>query len=108
MYIKLFVKNENDLETLIQTIRIYNQDIGMEFSIEKCNMLTKSDNGSIWTIKLRKNPNAKSKGNRQVLENIRSGHHQTSGDERKIKKDFLRWTGKFLETKLYSRNLIKI
>ena len=27
------------LETLIQTIRIYSQDIGMKFDIEKCAML---------------------------------------------------------------------
>ena len=37
--IKLFVKNEKELETLIQTLRIYSQDIGMEFDIEKCAML---------------------------------------------------------------------
>ena len=32
--IKVFVKNEKELETLIQTIRIYNQDIGIEFGAE--------------------------------------------------------------------------
>ena len=37
--IKLFVKNEKELETLIHTIRIYSQDIGMEFGIEKCALL---------------------------------------------------------------------
>ena len=37
--IKLFVKNERETETLIQTVRIYSQDIGMEFGIEKCAML---------------------------------------------------------------------
>ena len=37
--IKLFAKNERELETLIQTVRIYSQDIGMEFGIEKCTML---------------------------------------------------------------------
>ena len=37
--IKLFSKNEKELKKLIQTIRIYNQDIGMEFTIEKCAML---------------------------------------------------------------------
>ena len=31
-----FTKNDKDLETLIQLIRIYSQDIGMEFGIEKC------------------------------------------------------------------------
>ena len=39
--IKLFAKNEKKkqkkkLETLIHKIRIYSQDIGMEFGIEKC------------------------------------------------------------------------
>ena len=36
---KLFVKNEKTLETLIQTVKIYSDDIGMEFGIEKCSML---------------------------------------------------------------------
>ena len=31
---KLFAKNEKELETLIQTVRIYNRDIGMGFGIE--------------------------------------------------------------------------
>ena len=37
--IKLLAKNEKELETLIHTVRIYSQDIGMEFGIEKCAML---------------------------------------------------------------------
>ena len=37
--IKLFAKNEKELETQIQTVRIYSQDIGMEFGIQKCAML---------------------------------------------------------------------
>ena len=37
--IKLFAKNEKELEILIHAVRIYSQDIGMEFGIEKCAML---------------------------------------------------------------------
>ena len=37
--IKLFAKNEKELEILIHTVRIYSRDIGMEFGIEKCAML---------------------------------------------------------------------
>ena len=37
--IKLFAKNEKELETLILDIRISSQDLGMEFGIEKCSML---------------------------------------------------------------------
>ena len=37
--IKLFAKNEKELETLIHAARIYSKDIGMEFVIEKCALL---------------------------------------------------------------------
>ena len=37
--IKLFAKNERELKTLIQTMRIYSQDIEMEFGMKKCAML---------------------------------------------------------------------
>ncbi len=37
--INLFAKNEEELEILIQVLRIYSDDIGMEFGIEKCAML---------------------------------------------------------------------
>ena len=36
--IKLFTKKEKELETLIHAVRVYSQDIGMEFCIEKCAM----------------------------------------------------------------------
>ena len=36
--IKLFVKNEKVLETLIYAVRIYSQNPGIEFGIEKCAM----------------------------------------------------------------------
>ena len=39
--IKLFAKNEKELETLIHAVRIYSQYIGMEFDIEKCAMLVR-------------------------------------------------------------------
>ena len=37
--IKLFAKNEKELATLIQVVRIYSQDTGMKYSIEKCALL---------------------------------------------------------------------
>ena len=37
--IKLLAKNKKELEILIQTVRIYSQDIKIEFGIEKCAML---------------------------------------------------------------------
>ena len=37
--IKLFAKNKKELETIIHTVRIYIQDIGMKFGIEMCALL---------------------------------------------------------------------
>ena len=37
--VKLFAKNQKELETLIHAVRIYRQDIGMKFGIEKHTML---------------------------------------------------------------------
>ena len=36
--IKLFAKKKKELETLINIVRIYSQDIGMEYGIGKCAM----------------------------------------------------------------------
>ena len=71
-------KRLKTLEALTQTIRIYTQDIEMEFGIEMCpadiEKLKKTNN--------RKNQNAWRKEKLQVLGNIWSGHHQTKGKKK--------------------------
>ena len=37
--LKLYSRNEKELDSLVQTILIFSKDIGMEFGIEKCTML---------------------------------------------------------------------
>ena len=82
----LFAKNEKELETLKQTVRIYSQDRGMECGIEKYTMLEmkkgKHDRRNRLT-KSRQNQNARRKGNLQILGLLGSWPHQTSGDKRK-------------------------
>ena len=39
--IKRFAKKEKELETLLHAVRIYSQDIGMEFGIENCAILVR-------------------------------------------------------------------
>ena len=57
------------------------------------------------TTKSRKHKNVRRKGNLQILGNLRSRHHQTSGDERKkLRKNI---SGKLFDIKLCSRTLIK-
>ena len=107
--IKLFAKNEKELETLIHAVRIYSQDIGTEFGIEKCAMKS---------------------GKRHITDGMELPNHdkiRTLGEEEtykylgileadiikqvemkdNIRKEYLRRTRKLLETKLSSRNLIK-
>ena len=84
--IKLFAKKS--FLTLIHAVIIYSQDIGMKFSIEKCAMLIMKSGKQHMTEEMglpnqEKNENARWKGILQILGNIESWHHQTSGDERK-------------------------
>ena len=37
--LKLYTRNEKELDSLVQTKRVFSKDIGMEFGIEKCAML---------------------------------------------------------------------
>ena len=75
--IKPFAKMEKELETLIQAVRIYSQDIGTEFGIVKCAVLIKRC-GKRQIIE--ETELGIRKGNLEILGNIASGHHQTSGN----------------------------
>ena len=82
-----FAKNEKELETLIKTVRLYNQDIEMEFGIEKYAMLVmKSVKRHITEGVDLPNQNARRKRNLQILGDVGSWHHRTSGNEKKIFK----------------------
>ena len=37
---KLYANNEKSFESLIQTVHVFSNDIGMEFGVEKCAVLT--------------------------------------------------------------------
>ena len=37
--LKLYSRSEKGFDSLVQTIRVFSEDIGMEFGIEKCAML---------------------------------------------------------------------
>ena len=110
--IKLFANNEKELDTLIHAVRIYSQDIGMEFGIEKYAMLVMksgkryltdgmelSNQDKIRT--LAENETHKYLGILEV-DNIKQVEMKD-----KIQKEYLTRTRKLLETKLSCRNLRK-
>ena len=55
--INLFAKNEKEQENLIHSVRIYSQDIGMEFGIEKCATLVMKSGKQHLTTKSRQDTN---------------------------------------------------
>ena len=72
------------MKTLIQTIGIHNQDIGMKFDIEKCAMLIikrkKEKQRKNRTTKLGKHYNTWRERKLHVLRNIVSIYQQSSED----------------------------
>ena len=83
--IKLFAKNEKELENLEHTIRIYSQDLGMEFGIEKWAMLVMKSGKRHLTDGMElpnqdKIKNARRKRNLQILGHLGGWHYQKSGN----------------------------
>ena len=110
--IKLFAKNEKDLETLIHTVRIYNRDIGMEFAIEKCVMLVMKSGKQQLTdgMELLNKDKIKTLAENETykyLGILEADTIKQAEMKEKIQKEYLRRTRKQFETKLISRNLIK-
>ena len=110
--IKLFAKNEKERETLIHTIRIYSQDIGMEFGIEKCVLLVMKSGKRHLTdgIELPKQDKVRTLAENETYKYLGILEADTIKQvemKNKIQKEYFRRTRKLLETKLNSRNLIK-
>ena len=110
--IELFAKNENELETLIHAVRIFSQDIGTEFGIEKCAMLDMKSGKRHMTDEMEL-PNCdkiRTLGENETYQYLGILEADTIKQveiKDKIRKEYLRRTRKLLETKLSSRNLIK-
>ena len=111
-HIKLFAKSERELKALTHAVRIYSQDIGMGFGIEKCAMLVMKSGKRHMTDgmelpnhdrirTLEENETYKYLG---ILEAVTIKQVQMKD---MIRKEYLRRTQKLLETKLSCRNLIK-
>ena len=110
--IKLFAKNEKELETQIHTVRIYSQDIGMEFTIEKCALLIMRSGKRHLTdvIELPNQDKIRKLAENEIykyLGILKADTIKQVEMKNKIQKEYLSRTRKLLETKLYSRDLIK-
>ena len=103
--IRLFAKNEKEWETLIHAVRIYNQDIGIEFGMEKCTMQVMKIGKRALTgwMKLPNEDKTRTAGEKETYKYLGILGVDTINQEQmkeKVKKGYSR-------QKLYSRNLIK-
>ena len=110
--IKLFTKNEKELETLIHAVRIYSQVIGMEFGIEKCAMLVLKSGKRHMTdgMELPNHDKIRTLGENETYKCLGILDADTIKQvemKDKILNEYLRRTRKLPETKLSSINLIK-
>ena len=105
-------KMKKKMEILIHALRIYSQDIGMEFDIEKCAMLVMKSGKRHLTdeIELPNQNKIRTPGEKETykyLGIVEADAIKQVEMKGKIQKEYLRRTRKLLETKLSSRNLIK-
>ena len=109
---KLFAKKEKELETLIHAVRIYSQDIGMEFGIEKCAMLVMKSGKRHMTdgMELPNHDKIRTLEENETYKHLGILEADTIRQAQmkdRIRKEYLRRTRKLLATKLSCRSLIK-
>ena len=105
-------KNEKELETLIHTIRIYSQNIRMEFGIEKCALIVMKSGKRHLTdgIELPNQEKIRTLAENETykyLGILEADTIKQAEMKNKIQKEYLRRTRKLLETIVNSRNIIK-
>ena len=110
--IKLFAKNEKELKTLIHAVRIYSQDIGMEFGTEKCAMLVMKSGKRHLTegMELPNEDKIRTLGENETYKYLGILEADTIKQveiKDKIQNEYLRRIRKLIETELFRKNLIK-
>ena len=110
--VKLFAKNEKELETIINAVGIYSQDIRKEFGIEKCAIPVMESGKRHMTdrMELSNHDKIKTPGENETYKYLGILEADTIKQVQmkdKIRKEYLRRTRKLLETKFSSINLIK-
>ena len=108
--LKLFAKNEDQIDNLVNTVRIFSEDIKMEFRLPKCGMLI-----------MKRGKLVKSEGismpDGKMMRNIEEGGYKYLGileadgvkhEEMKdqIKKEYIRRERNILKSKLNGGNII--
>ena len=111
--LKLFAKNEDQVDSVVNTVRIYSEDIKMEFGLPKYRFLimkrgkvVKSEGKAVKSIpdgKMMKNIEEGGYKNLGLLEAEDLKHEEIKGQ---IKKEYIRRVRNILKSKLNGRTII--
>ena len=109
--LKLYGQNEKQIDTVVNTVRIWSQDIGMEFGIGKCAVLI-----------MKRGVFSRSEGiqlpNDEVIKNVEEGEgykylgileadgFKNSEMKEKVRKEYFRRIKKILKSKLNAGNIV--
>ena len=107
---KLYASNETSRESLIQTVRVFNNDIGLEFGVKKCAVLTmkkgKMDNSDGIALPIKTTMKELKEGDSYkylgVIQVDGMKHHAI---KEKVKTEYYRRVRKILETQLNGPNI---
>lgn len=110
--LKLYGKNEKEVDSLVQTVRVFSNDICMDFGIDKCatlvvkrGTLSKSEGICLPDDRVIKTVNADE--GYKYLGVLQADQIMYNKMKTKISKEYKRRVRKVLETKLNSENIIK-
>ena len=110
--LKLYSRSEKGLDSLVQTVRVFSEDIGMKFGIEKCTMLV-MEKGKIMKSVGIELPNSK------VIKSLQEGESykclgilqaDTFLEEKmnlNVSKEYIRRLRNVLKSKLNGENLVR-
>ena len=110
--LKLYSRSEKGLDSLVQTVRVFSEDIGMDFGIEKCAMLVMEKGKIVKSVRI-KLPNGK------VIKSLQEGERykylgileEDKVLEEKMKlnvsKEYIGRLRKVLKSKLNGGNLVR-
>ena len=111
--LKLYCRSEKGLDSLVPTVHVFSEDIGMEFGIEKCAMLVMEKGKTVKSVGIEL-PDGK------VIKSLQEGESYKylgilEADkflEEKMKlnvsKEYIRRLRKVLKSKLNGGNLVRV
>ena len=111
--LKLFTKNEKEIDSLVQTVWIFSYDIGMIFGLEKCAVMTMKRGKRVHSDGISLLPDGtqlRALGEEEsykYLGVLEADHVLHEESKERLKKEYIRRVKKCLKFKLNGGNMVK-